>query len=186
MNWLNSRPITSEVEAMLNARIQSFIEENTANDAGSDHLSVKKLIDDLFMIVKLETDTKHSKILTERISALAASWDSEEPKLAHIQKYFNRLYSGREQLASDYIDRSINLKIESDNALTKQVKSDTAKNNANLKNLETNLIKEAALNYYYQNFDKFKAKKDAARELELKFPPIKYSTYYKILRIKKQ
>jgi hypothetical protein len=185
MNWLSRRPVTADVEVKLKERIQNFIEENTANDGGSDHLSVKKLIQDLYLIVKLETDSKHSKILTERISALAASWDSEEPELAHIQKYLNRLFSNREQLASDYIDRSINLKIESDNVLSKQAKSDTAKNNAHLKNLETNQAKEAALKYYEENHAKFESKKEAARELELKFPPIKYSTYYRSLRIKK-
>jgi len=185
MNWLSRRPVTAEVEVKLKERIQSFIEENTTNNGGSDYLSVKKLIQDLYLIVKLETDSKHSKILINRISELAASWDSEEPELAHIQKYLNRLFSNREQLASDYIDRSINLKIESDNALSKKAKSDTAKNNAQLKNHETNQIKKAALKYYEENHEKFKLKKEAARELELKFPPIKYSTYYRSLRIKK-
>lgn len=185
MNWLNRRPVTAEVALKLKERIQNFIEENTAIDGGCDHLSVKKLIQDLYLIVRLETDSKYSKMLIDRISELAASWDTEEPELAHIQKYLNRLFSDREQLATDYIDRSINLKIESDNALSKQAKSDTAKNNAHLKNLETNQVKEAALNYFNGNSHKFKTKKEAARELELKFPPIKYSTYYRYLRIKK-
>jgi type I site-specific restriction-modification system R (restriction) subunit len=185
MNWLNLRPVSAEVELKLKERIQNFIEENTANDGGNDHLSVKKLIQDLYLIVKLGADSKHSKILIDRISELAASWDSEEPELAHIQKYLNRLFSDRKELASEYIDRSINLKIESDNALSKQTKSDTAKNNAHLKNLETNQVKEAALNYFNKNSHKFKTKKEAARELELMFPPIKYSTYYRSLRIKK-
>jgi hypothetical protein len=184
MNWLSRRPVTAEVEVKLKERIQSFIEENTANDGGSDYLSVKKLIQDLYLIVKLETDSKQSKILIDRISELAASWDSEEPELAHIQKYLNRLFSNREQLASDYIDRSINLKIESDNELSKQTKSDTAKNNAHLKNLETNQVKEAALNYFNENRHKYKTKKEAAYELASKFPPLKYTTYYRILRTK--
>ncbi len=185
MNWLNRRPVSSEIEVKLKERIQSFIKENTTNDGGSDHLSVKKLIQDLYLIVKLETESKHSKILIERISELAANWDSEEPELAHIQKYLNRLFSDREQLATDYIDRSITSKIKSEEQLIKQAKSDTAKNNAHLKNLEINQVKEAALNYFNENSYKFKTKKEAARELELKFPPIKYSTYYRSLRIKK-
>ncbi len=182
MTWLTSRSVSAEVEQKLEKRINEYLANDSSNDGGKDGGAAKELVIELYLIIEGHADHQREELLRQHITKLAAEWDSDDPELAHIQKYLNRLFSVRKQSASDYIDRAVNQQIASTAAIIHSAKKSAATHSANSKHEQNNAAKNAALAYYEKNKSSYSSKKIAACDLESKFPPLKCSTYYRLLK----
>jgi hypothetical protein len=182
MTWLTSRSVSAEVEQKLEKRINEYLANDSSHNGGMDGGAAKELVIELYLIIEGNADPEQEELLREQITKMAAEWDSDDTQLAHIQKYLNRLFSVREQSASDYIDRAVNQQIASTTAIVHSAKKSAATHSANSKHEKNNAAKNAALAYYEKNKANYSSKKNAARDLESKFPPLKYSTYYRLLK----
>ena len=60
MTWPKEGSLSSEIEQLLNQRIQSYIDENNLDNGGEDAQAVQKLIIDLYLIYK-EADSPIDK-----------------------------------------------------------------------------------------------------------------------------
>ena len=82
MTWPKEGSLSSEIEQLLNQRIQSYIDENNLDNGGEDAQAVQKLIIDLYLIYK-EADSPIDKFnLQQEIIHKGTSWDTEDPALA--------------------------------------------------------------------------------------------------------
>jgi hypothetical protein len=101
MNWLN-RDLPPKTLEKLDAKIKLFMSEQTELDGAEGSLEVKILCIDLYKVYKDKDDQRTE----EELLAMGERWDTDEPELAHIQKYINRLMSDRLQEASDYFEEA--------------------------------------------------------------------------------
>lgn len=182
MKWQQDAKISPDVQDRLNERVAKFIAENGSNDGAKDSAAVLVLCLDLYSIYHgLEgTDDDVEKLFD--FASIAEEWDTDEPKLTHIQKYINRLFAGRDQSAYRYIDSAINEQIAAD----AEVAAATMSRNGSLGGTASQRAKVKAIaqaqEHYRQHHSQFRNKKEAARHYEELFPPVKFSTYYRILR----
>jgi len=185
MKWPQDTKISADVQEKLNERLDRFLAEDESTDGGKDSAAVQLLCIDLYAITHGFTGTVAEVADLFEFASNAAEWDTEEPQLAHIQKYLNRLFAGSDHAAHTYIDIAINQKI----AAEARVATVTMSRNGTLGGRATQRKKVEAIaqakQHYQQNHTQFKNKKEAARRYEELFPPVKFSTYYRILRTPK-
>jgi len=163
--------------AKLNDRISVFMSNSTELADIEGSLEVKKLSIDLYKIWRGSADTSTE----EELLVKGANWDTEEPKLAQIQKYLNRLLSGKHQEASDYFEKSVEHKKSIISEGLDQAKSQAGTDRVNKKHGPNNRTKAKAIEFYKINKDDYVSKTQAAHDLEIRFPPLKAETYYKAL-----
>lgn len=84
--------------------------------------------------------------------------------------------------ASEYMERATNRKVFIISEGVTQAKSISAKESANKGHAANNRIKAEAIDYYKNNQHKYTNKTQAAYDLEIKYPPLKFETYYKALK----
>jgi len=101
MNWLN-RDLPPKILKKLDAKIKRFMSEQADLNGAEGSLEVKKFCIDLYKVYKDKDDQRTE----EELLAMGERWDTDIPELAHIQKYINRLMSGRLQEASDYFEHA--------------------------------------------------------------------------------
>ena len=176
-------PKTSgDIQDRLKERLDQFIVEDESSDGGKDSAAVQLLCIDLYAIAHGFTGTVAEVADLFEFASNATDWDTEEPQLAHIQKYLNRLFAGSDHAAHTYIDRAINQKIAAD----ARVATVTMSRNGSLGGRATQRKKVEAIaqakQHYQQNHAQFKNKKEAARRYEELFPPVTFKTFYRTLR----
>ena len=111
MKWPQDTKISADVQEKLNERLDRFLAEDESTDGGKDSAAVQLLCIDLYAITHGFTGTVAEVADLFEFASNAAEWDTEEPQLAHIQKYLNRLFAGSDHAAHTYIDIAINQKI---------------------------------------------------------------------------
>jgi hypothetical protein len=185
MKWPQDAKISVDVQERLNERLAKFIAEDGSSDGAKDSAAVRVLCLDLYSIYHGFKGTDDEVANLFDFASNADEWDTDEPKLVHIQKYINRLFAGRDQSVHTYIDSAINEQI----AAHAEVAAATMSRNGSLGGRASQLEKVEAIaqaqQHYQLNHAQFKNKKEAARRYEELFPPVKFSTYYRILRTPK-
>ena len=102
MSWPDEN-LAPDVLAKLNKKIKEFDSITTDLKGAEGAIIVQKFCIDLYIIWKSSEDPRTREELLKK----GSSWDTEEPNLAHIQKYINRLMTGKLQDASDYFENSL-------------------------------------------------------------------------------
>ena len=128
-----------------------------------------------------KSSSQIKKAIIDETTKAALEWDTDDPALSCEQKIMNRLAAGKYLSAVAFADASIKNK----ELLTKAVSRERGQIGGNAKNEVTNIAKKAALKYCKENTHLFSykgGKKAASYKLEEKFPPIKASTYLKLLK----
>jgi len=182
MKWPDDPNIAPEVKDRLNGRLAQFLAEDGGSDGGKNGDAVRLLCLDLYSIYHgcEEADDEVTKLFDFAYNA--AEWDTEEPTLAHIQKYINRLFASRDDVADSYLDRAINERLQEDADAAAATMSQHGSRGGAASQLQNSKAIAAALQHYQQHHAQFRNKKEAARHYEQMFPPVKFSTYYRILR----
>lgn len=182
MNWNNSTGLDAATEALLNNRIQKYLDEETSASAGDDAQAVHTLILELYEIYKSVSDPIDIYNAQQEIIAKGKQWDTDDPALAQIQKYVNRVFAGKFNSATDYLEKAIQHKSDvQKKAATERVK-EMGQSGANAKHETNNQVKANAIAYYLQNRDQYSTKKAAAVDLERRFPPLSWTTYLGVLK----
>ena len=181
MNWSEDPSLAAEIVDRLNKRITRYRREDTSLSGAEDQDAVMELIRDLHAIYISHTGTNDMNERFKILTALGEKWDTDEPGLAHAQKYLNRLFAGQSDDAFNYIDKAINEREQEHASVTKAVVAKSGSQGGNAKNRITNEAIKNAMSYYEQHKSEFTTKKAAARHLEKEFPPVKFSTYCRIL-----
>jgi hypothetical protein len=182
MKWPDDSKITPEVQDRLNGRLAQFLAEDGSSDGGKDSAAVRLLCLDLYSIYHGCEETNDEVVKLFDFAFNAAEWDTEEPALAHIQKYINRLFTSRDEEANSYLDRAINERIDEDADVAAATMSQHGSRGGTASQLQNRKAVAAALQHYQQHHAQFRNKKEAAWHYENLFPPVKFSTYYRILR----
>jgi hypothetical protein len=177
--------IAAEVQDRLQERLDRFLAEDESIDGGKDSAAVLLLCIDLYSIAHRFTGTVAEVAELFEFASYAAEWDTEEPHLAHIQKYLNRLFSGSDHAAYMYIDRAIKQKIAAEAGVAAATMSRNGSKGGTAAQLKKVEAIAQAQQHYQLNHTQFKNKKEAARRYEELFPPVKFSTYYRVLRTPK-
>ena len=182
MTWPKEGSLSREIEQLLNQRIQSYIDENNLDNGGEDAQAVQKLIIDLYLIYK-EADSPIDKFnLQQEIIHKGTSWDTEDPVLAQIQKYVNRVFLGQYHTATQYLSNAIDHKIQIEKASGASHLSKLSQAGGNAKHAANNIVKAKALEHFQKNRHIYKTKKDAAVDLEKLFPTLSWQTYLGLLK----
>lgn len=182
MKWPDDPNLPPDIVARLNQRIEEFLDADRSTNGGANAAAVRALVLDLFSIHQSCVGEVNKVSRQSELELQGLYWDTDEPNLAHVQKYINRLFAGQLENATEYIDRAINERASADAALVKDTMVRTGGRGGTAKRTKTSPIIEVAMLYYRENHQQYKTKKDAARHLEGKFPPVAYSTYYRKLR----
>jgi hypothetical protein len=148
MTWPKEGNLSSEIEQLLNQRIQSYIDENKSENGGEDAQAVQKLIIDLYLIYK-EADSPSDKFnLQQEIIHKGASWDTEDPALAQNQKYVNRVLLGQHHTATQYLSNAIDHKIQIEKTSGASHLSKLSQAGGNAKHAANNIVKAKALDHF--------------------------------------
>jgi hypothetical protein len=182
MKWPHVPNMPSEVAEQLEQRLATFLDEDASSDGGSDGVAVQELILDLYEIGTSHLDPADEGARLMELILRGLEWDTEEPRYVHAQKYVNRLFDGRLSEAHAYIDKAHASRVDDAVAAGKDAMASAGAQGGRKKNLAAQTAIKAALRYYNEHNAAFESKKDAARNLERLFPPVKHSTYYRILR----
>ncbi len=164
----------------MDRKIEAFRAKDGHETYTQQAKDVKRLIRDLVYIIygvdnaSAAVKSKYSRMIKDT----AREWDTDDPALSHIQKYLNRLMSGKLESASLYIEKAVNLK----DANTTAIRSAHGRSNALKRHSPRSAIKQSALEYYDSHRQDFSSKKDAARALEKRFPGIAFATYQRALQ----
>lgn len=181
MKWPNDGSAPRSIIEKMNDRIKRFLDEDPSENGGADCAAVKELIVDLQQIWVGDVPRIEQEERLKSLQEFGSTWDTDDPQLTHIQKYLNRLLSDEETRATDYISAVIEQRAKDEETIGRQALSESGTKGGKKKHETTNRVKEAAILYYEQHKQVFTSKKEAARYLEQKFPPIKFSTYYRFL-----
>ena len=132
----------------------------------------------LELLGHLNSSEAIKKQINAETTKMALEWDTDDASLAVEQKLMNRLARG------DYIGA---IKLAESNVRYKEKNYQNTvvtnnKKNAKAKHESNNTQKTKALAYYKDKRHLFSSKEDAAEELAKRFPPIKKSTYRRLLR----
>ena len=182
MNWPSNSGLSSEVEQLLNNRLKHFLDANSDQHGGEDGIEVQRLIIDLYVIYKSAQSPLEKARLQQEVIQLGKLWNTDDAAFAHIQKYVNQVMAGGYNAATDYLSKAIghqdSLKME---GATHQ-KQKQAEAGGLARHAENNAAKAAAIEFYALNKHKYKTKKEAAVDLEARFPPLSWQTYRSILK----
>ena len=177
MNWPD-RNLPPDIQARMNQKIEEFRLAASDLHGAEGAREVKKLSVELY---KIWSDSDATLTEAELLSK-GSNWNTDEPELAQIQKYLNRLLSGRLQEAADYFEKSENYKASLIAQGVVESRSRAATDNANKRHASNNSTKSRALKYYVEHKKNYRNKVEAAYDLAERFPPLKYETYYKALK----
>ena len=177
MNWPDEK-LPTDMLARLNTKIEEFGSVASDLSGAEGSLEVKKFSVELFMILMGSEDPR----LSEELLSKGANWDTEEPELAQIQQYLNRLFSGKHQEAADYFEKAEAHKASMISEGLTQAKSQAGTDRVNKKHGPNNRIKAEAIEFYKKNEGDYASKTQAAHDLEIRFPPLKAETYSKALK----
>jgi len=182
MRWDNTSGLSPEIENQINDKIKIWLEENQNANGGEDSREVQKLIIELYAIYKGGNSHLNKVQLQQEIIHNGKHWDTDEPALAQIQKYVNRVMKGHYKSANAYVtkvDEHVNeLKAEG----AKEIIKSTGQAGALKRHEETNDAIDQAKQYYLKNKGTYPTKKAAARDLAIRFPPVQFGTYLNKLK----
>ena len=123
MKWENLTGLDPTIEALLNDRIQKYLDADPSASGGDDAQAVHALILELYAIYKAALDPIGIHNAQQEIIAKGKQWDTDDPALAQIQKYVNRVLGGQFSSATEYLDKAIQHRSEiQNNAATERVK----------------------------------------------------------------
>ncbi len=182
MNWNNSTGLDAATEALLNNRIQKYLDEDSSASGGDDAQGVHALILELYGIYKSASGPIGIYKAQQEIIAKGKQWDTDDPALAQIQKYVNRVLAGKFNSATGYLEKAIQHKIEVQKIAAADRLKVMGQSGANAKHANNNQVKANAIAYYLQNHDQYSTKKAAAVDLERRFPPLSWTTYLGVLK----
>jgi hypothetical protein len=182
MNWPKDSGVSPAVEVALNTKIQEFLDANAQPNGGENGQEVQGLIIDLYLIYKNATTPIEAARLKQEIIAKGSSWDTDDPALDQIQKYLNRIFSGQFNTATEYLDNAITHNEKLKAAGATEIIQKNGRDGAVKRHEETNQILEQAKQYYLENRNQFRSKKQAAIELSEKFPNIAVGTFVNKLK----
>ncbi|MEN9833737.1 MAG: hypothetical protein RL753_891 [Bacteroidota bacterium] len=181
MKWPDDPDLPLNVRERLDARLTEFVEADPSPDGGKDGAAVQNLVLDLFAIYIRGTGGDEEEARQCNLIFTGMNWDTDNPRLAHAQKYINRLFSGRLSEAHSYIDTALAQRAEDDAAVGKAAIAAAGAQGGKTKNKAYAIAIEQALAYYMENRARYKNKKAAAADLEHRFPPVKFKTYRRLL-----
>ncbi len=129
----------------------------------------------------LKSSEKIKKQINAKTTKIALEWDTDDASLAIEQKLMNRLARG------DFIGaiKLAESSVEAKRMAINNTKLQNATHTANEKHKSNNKIREQAIEYFLNNRSEYLGrggKKRAAIDLEILFPPLKYSTYLQHLK----
>lgn len=182
MKWDNTSGLSPEVEKQLNNYIQKWLDEKPNPDDGVDSQNARTLIIDLYAIYKGANSPIEKARLQYEIIQKGAQWDTDNPALAQIQKYVNRVMKGYYKSADEYLlsaDHHTNALI--DKGTTEKIRSNGLAG-ANIRHAARNKVIEEAREYYLANKAIYPTKKAAARALNEKYPQVKFGTFVNKLK----
>lgn len=182
MKWPQDARIAPAVREGLESRIAQFLSEDASSDGGKDGRAVQKLLLDLYAIYTSLAGTEAEELSQFNLILAGVTWDTDEPRFAHAQKYINRLFSDQIDEAHAYIDKAINERATEDYAVGKTAIAEAGARGGKAKHQEAAAAIERAMAFCERHHAGFKSKKDMARYCEKHFPPVKYTTYYRMLR----
>jgi hypothetical protein len=181
MKWPEDPHVPLEVHEKLDARLAKFVKADPSADGGKNGAAVQELVLDLFAIYITGTGGDEEEVRLCNLIFTGMEWDTDNPRLVHAQKYINRLFSGRLPEAHAYIDTALSLRAEDDAAAGKAAIAKTGAQGGKAKNRGHAIAINQALAYYGKNHAMYKSKKAAAVDLEHRFPPVKFTTYRRLL-----
>jgi hypothetical protein len=182
MKLSENTAISAATREKLDQRIALFLHaQPSCPDAIQEQIAAQELSLDLFSIF-MEAEGKNEEgFLQLQLILKGIDWDTSDPRLAHSQKYINRLFSGRLEEASDYLEKLQQHRAEE----AKVVVANAAKRNGSAGGQKKNSAQKEAIRnaiaFCRNNPHMFASKKDAARYCEDHYPPVKFSTYYRVL-----
>lgn len=182
MKWPDDPRIEPDVRSKLEARLAQFLADDLGPDGANNAQGVQDLILDLYDIYTSQARDSALELRQFMLILNGMEWDTEEPQYVHSQKYINRLFSSRTSEAYTYLDKAINERAVEDSRVAKDAFAQVGARGGEAKNQNSNSVVAQALDYYKKNHATFKNKKEAARYCERNFPPVKFSTYYRLLR----
>jgi len=182
MKWDNTSGLSSEVEKQLNDQIQKWLDENPNPEEGVNSQDTRTLIVDLYAIYKGANSPLEKARLQSEIIQKGAGWDTDNPALAQIQKYVNRLMKGQYNAANDYLSEANKHNADTKSKGKQELRKELATKGAIKKHSSTNEIKQKAIQHYQENRDSYPSKKVAAIDLAEKFPPLSKDTYKDLLK----
>jgi hypothetical protein len=177
MKWINDNSLSNEIEQLLNDRLQKYLDADSNPRGGENAQAVQNLILDLYVIYKGSNSPQEKFRLEQEIILKGKNWDTDDPTLAQIQKYVNRVLSGQNSAATDYLSKAIEHEQTSKAVGAAKVIQVNGRAGAEKRHAGTNKILEEAKQFYLSNPSQFDSKKQAAIVLSEKFPPIKPGTY---------
>jgi len=181
MKWPNDESASRSTIEKMNDRIKRFLDEDPSENGGADGAAAKELIIDLHRIWVGDAPLTEQEERRKSLREFGRTWDTDDPRLTHIQKYLNRLLGDEDTRATDYISAVIEQRAKEEEIIGRRTLSESGARGSKKKHEPTNRVKEVALLYYEQHEQEFASKKEAARYLEQNFPPIKFTTYYRFL-----
>jgi hypothetical protein len=182
MKWPENTAISIATRQKLDHRIALFLNAQPSNpDDIQEQVATQDLCLDLFAIYMEADGQNEDGFLELQLNLNGINWDTDNPRLAHSQKYINRLFACRLDEAVAYLEALKQHRTEEAQAVV----ADAAKRNGSAggqrKNMANKEAIDKALAYCEANPHQFKSKKEAARYCEENFKPVKYSTYYRLL-----
>jgi len=182
MKWPENTAISAATRQKLDHRIALFLQAQPSNpDKMQEQLAAQDLCLDLFAIYMEAEGQKEDGFMELQLILSGIDWDTDDPRLAHSQKYINRLFACRLDEAGAYLEALQQHRKEEARAVVTY----TAKRNGSAGGEKKNRSKKEAiakaLAYYKANPDKFASKKAAAWYCEKHYEPVKFSTFLRIL-----
>ena len=182
MRWDNTSGLSLKVEDQLNEYLRAWLDENSSTNDCIDARETQKLIIDLYAIYKGVSSPLDKARLQSEITHKGAQWDTDNPALAQIPKYVNRVMKGHYQSADEYLSNAD----QHTNALITEGANKKIRSNglagANKRHAEINKVIEEAKQYYLANKAAYPTKKAAARALNAKYPQVKFGTFVNKLK----
>ncbi len=182
ITWPNNPQISSAVRNKLNARIDKFLLADASPNGAENSDEVENFVLDVMAIFTKTFGRPNEGAKQLGIILNGIEWDTDEPRLAHIQKYINRFFAGKASDAYDYLDRALAQRQADDAQVAKGTLRETGSKGGKEKNRRHKEAQENAIAFYKKNHSMFKTKKEAARYCEQHFPPVAMSTYCRVLR----
>jgi hypothetical protein len=180
--WPDDANLPGAVRDLVEQRINEFLVADNGSDGAQDGHAVQEFILDLYSIINACVDSADEGARHMELILTGMEWDTDEPRLAHIQKYINRLFADRQHDAYVYMDKVLDQRTADAAAAAKRGVAETGSLGGSAKNKATTDAVDRALVHYRANSTLFASKKAAAAYYEQHFPPVKFSTYYRILR----
>jgi hypothetical protein len=181
MKWPNSPNLSTEVIALLNKRLQEFVDADSSPGGGEDGYAVQELILDLYSIYTNCVGAEDEELRQMELIFRGMRWDTEEPSLVHAQKYINRLFADKRDDAYIYLDKALQERHQLARQAVNQTQSIAGLSGAKAKHRKKNEVIAAALIHFDNKKTTYASKKEAAFDLAENFPPVTFKTFYRML-----